>query len=124
MRRCCFTSCRWIVCVFAACAWGYSGGSGTPDDPYQLAAAADIVELSQTERDWSKHFVLTAHIDLQGHAWSSAVIGEFRGSLDGAGYEIRNLAVSGEAPSRSSRTRAEPVPATHSRSRPCSGTVR
>jgi len=56
------------------------------------------VELSQTERDWSKHFVLTAHIDLQGHAWSSAVIGEFRGSLDGAGYEIRNLAVSGEAP--------------------------
>lgn len=98
MQRRDFIECVWIVGVLAAAAWGYSGGSGTPNDPYQLATAEDVLELSQSERDWSKHFVLTAHIDLQGQAWRGAVIGEFRGSLDGTGYEIRNLAVSGEAP--------------------------
>ncbi len=42
----------------------YSGGSGTADDPYQIATAADLIALGETPDDYDKHFILTADIDL------------------------------------------------------------
>ncbi len=42
----------------------YSGGSGTADDPYQIATAADLMALGRTPTDYDRHFVLTADIDL------------------------------------------------------------
>jgi hypothetical protein len=42
----------------------YSGGSGTADDPYQIATAADLIALGETPDDYDKHFILTAEIDL------------------------------------------------------------
>ncbi|MBN2128801.1 MAG: hypothetical protein JW741_04865 [Sedimentisphaerales bacterium] len=42
----------------------YSGGSGTADDPYQIATAADLIALGETPEDYDKHFILTADIDL------------------------------------------------------------
>ena len=42
----------------------YSGGSGTPEDPYQIATAEDLIMLGETPDDYDKHFVLTADIDL------------------------------------------------------------
>jgi len=42
----------------------YSGGSGTPDDPYQIATAAYLIALGDTPEDYDKHFILTADIDL------------------------------------------------------------
>jgi len=42
----------------------YSGGSGTADNPYQIATAADLIALGETPEDYDKHFLLTADIDL------------------------------------------------------------
>jgi hypothetical protein len=42
----------------------YSGGSGTAQDPYQIATAADLIALGETPGDYDKHFLLTADIDL------------------------------------------------------------
>ena len=42
----------------------YSGGSGTAQEPYQIATAEDLITLGETPDDYDKHFVLTADIDL------------------------------------------------------------
>ena len=35
-----------------------------PNDPYQIATAADLIALGETPDDYDKHFILTADIDL------------------------------------------------------------
>ena len=53
------------VCLFGLPAYAkYSGGRGVPDDPYQIATAADLIALGETPTDYDKHFILTADIDL------------------------------------------------------------
>jgi len=42
----------------------YSGGTGEPSDPYQIATAADLILLGESPADYDKHFILTADIDL------------------------------------------------------------
>jgi hypothetical protein len=42
----------------------YGGGSGTAQDPYRIATAADLITLGETPGDYDKHFMLTADIDL------------------------------------------------------------
>jgi len=92
----------------------YSGGTGEPNDPYQIATAADLIALGETPEDYDKHFILTADIDLDpnlpdGCIFTAAVVGSraaaepvtpdsfqgtpFTGVLDGNDYEIRNLAI-------------------------------
>ena len=54
-----------LVCLVSIPAEAkYSGGSGTPEDPYQIATAEDLIALSEETNDYDKHFVLTADIDL------------------------------------------------------------
>jgi hypothetical protein len=50
--------------IVSAATAKYSGGSGTTDDPYQIATAADLIALGETPGDYDKHFILTADIDL------------------------------------------------------------
>jgi hypothetical protein len=38
----------------------YSGGSGTAEDPYQIATAADLLLRGDSPEDYDKHFILTA----------------------------------------------------------------
>jgi len=45
----------------------YSGGTGEPNDPYQIATAADLIALGETPEDYDKHFILTADIDLSDY---------------------------------------------------------
>ena len=53
------------ACLFALPAYAkYSGGTGEPNDPYQIATAADLIALGETPEDYDKHFILTADIDL------------------------------------------------------------
>lgn len=88
--------------------YGYSGGSGTPTDPYQIASAEDLIALGETPDDYTKHFVLTADIDLSGYTFDRAVIAppgeddssshtrpKFRGTLDGDGHVIASLRIQG-----------------------------
>jgi hypothetical protein len=91
----------------------YAGGSGTAQDPYQLATAADLIALGDSPQDYDKYFILTADIDLDpnlpdGRVFDRAVIAPygnpvpydrqavmFSGVFDGQGRRIVNLAVSG-----------------------------
>ncbi len=105
------TTCLLVLPAYAK----YSGGSGTAQDPYQIATAADLIALGETSADYNKHFILTADIDLDPYlpgrkVFDKAVVaprlGEdtvnppgtgFTGSFDGKGHTIRNLTISGGA---------------------------
>jgi len=89
----------------------YSGGSGEPNDPYQIATVADLIALGETPDDYDKHFVLAADIDLDPNlpgrkVFDRAVIAPdvndlqynfqgtaFTGAFDGSGRTIRNLTI-------------------------------
>jgi hypothetical protein len=78
----------------------YSGGTGEPNDPYQIATADDLMLLGETPEDYDKHFILTADIDLDPNlpgrkVFNKAVISSLRGSFDGAGHTISHLTVHG-----------------------------
>src|SRR4030042_1453759 len=90
----------------------YSGGTGEPNDPYQIATAADLIALGETPEDYDKHFILTADIDLDPNlpgrkVFDKAVIAPgilgglgskfwgtpFTGVFDGNSHTISHLTV-------------------------------
>ena len=81
----------------------YSGGTGEPNDPYQITTAADLIALGETPDDYDKHFILTADIDLDPNlpgrkVFDKAVIhGVFTGVFDGDGHTISDLTIIGES---------------------------
>ncbi|UCC99298.1 MAG: hypothetical protein JSW66_05310 [Phycisphaerales bacterium] len=80
----------------------YSGGTGDPNDPYQIATAADLIALGETPEDYDKHFILTSDIDLDPNlpgrkVFDRAIIGNyFTGVFDGDGRTILRLTITGE----------------------------
>jgi len=85
---------------------GYSGGSGTESDPYQIANKQDLLVLGVSTHHYDKHFVMTADIDLSGEVFTKAVIAAdtdasrdyfqgtpFSGVFDGNGYVVQNLII-------------------------------
>ena len=82
----------------------YNGGTGEPNDPYQIATADDLILLGDSPEDYDKHFILTADIDLDpslpgGRAFDRAVVASrysFTGVFDGNGYRISHLTIAGE----------------------------
>jgi len=76
-------------------ALAYPGGTGEPNDPYQIADANDWQEFMVASSDWGKSFVLTADIDL--HSVAVYGIANFYGSFDGCGHVVRNLTMSGSS---------------------------
>ena len=101
-----------LVIVSTACA-KYSGGTGEPNDPYQITTAADLIALGETPNDYNKHFILTADIDLDPNlpgrkVFDKAVIAPdpnqtngyfdgipFGGVFDGDGHKVSHLTVKG-----------------------------
>jgi hypothetical protein len=85
-----------LLLLFVAVLQGqtrYSGGSGTPEDPYLIGTAQDMLALAAGPNDWSGHFRLTADIDMAEVPRDTVcMIGDamipFRGSFDGAGKRI------------------------------------
>jgi hypothetical protein len=88
------------------CPKHYSGGSGSQDDPYQIATPADLIALGNTPADYDKYFIVTADIDLAGRTFDRALIAPdiddatndfqgsvFSGRLNGNGHTIRNLSI-------------------------------
>jgi len=95
----------------------YGGGSGTADDPYQIATAADLIALGEDPNDYDKDFILTADIDLDPNlpgrkVFDKAVIAPatltgpgptvpllrgtpFAGVFDGNGHTISHLTTTG-----------------------------
>jgi hypothetical protein len=107
------------TCLFAFPAHAkYSGGTGEPNDPYQIATAADLIALGETPADYGKHFILTADIDLDPNlpgrkVFDRAVIAPatyvhergwwgisgtpFEGVLDGRDHTIAHLTIAGDS---------------------------
>lgn len=97
----------------AEAASSFAGGSGTAEDPWQIATAE---QLDLIRSDLTAHYVLTEDIDLAGYEnW--VPIGAFQplsdapedaevphpeyaftGTFDGAGHTISNLNIASEAP--------------------------
>jgi rhodanese-related sulfurtransferase len=80
----------------------YSGGTGEPNDPYQIATAENLMLLGDSPEDYDKHFILTADIDLDPNlpgrkVLDKAVIDDyFTGVFDGDVYTISRLTIRGE----------------------------
>jgi len=101
--------CRKTSVLIAICGWAlsaqakYDGGSGEPNNPYQISSAADWQELMATPADWASHFILTSDIELDGVsitpiAPDTSASYEFQGVpftgiFDGNDYVIRNVDV-------------------------------
>ena len=91
----------------------FAGGTGTAEDPYQIANGAQLAYLASSvnsgETYEQKNFVLTANINLNGLPWtpiansfSDALLGGsdyrvFAGNFDGKGYTISNVSIGSEA---------------------------
>ncbi|MBM4103467.1 MAG: hypothetical protein FJ263_05360 [Planctomycetes bacterium] len=81
--------------------FGYSGGSGTTDAPYQIADADDLLELAADTGNYDKYFILTADIDLAGYSFTTAVIAPntddnstvFTGTFNGNYHVISSLTI-------------------------------
>ena len=90
----------------------YSGGTGEPNDPYQIATAEDLMLLGESPDDYDKNFILTADVDLDPKlpgrkVFDKAVIAPdndryyrflgtvFSGFFDGNGHVISNLHILG-----------------------------
>jgi hypothetical protein len=102
------------VCLISIPAYAkYSGGTGEPNDPYQIATAEDLIMLGETPEDYDKHFILTADIDLDPNlpgrkVFNRAAIAPdindtdkwfqgtyFTGVFDGNGHTISHLTIVG-----------------------------
>ena len=93
----------------------FAGGTGTEEDPYQIANGAQLAYLAQFVNSDSNNdcadecFVLTADIDLANHDWtpignsfSDALFDRtdyrlFAGNLDGKGHTIFNISIGTES---------------------------
>jgi len=70
----------------------YAGGSGTADDPYLIDTAEQLNAIGLREEDWSKHFRLTADIDMNDLGETPVnLIFYFQGVFDGNHHTIANL---------------------------------
>ncbi|MBE0536740.1 MAG: hypothetical protein IH624_13820 [Phycisphaerae bacterium] len=93
MRRSSLLAIRYAILLSTAvsCAANYGGGSGTPEDPYQIWTAGQLNEIGLHEEDWDKTFVLRADVSMTEFPVAFNVIGYYVSTLD----ETRNLAFSG-----------------------------
>jgi hypothetical protein len=63
-----------IVSALPSVCFGYSGGSGEPNDPYQICDVNDLLELAGATEDYNKCFILTADINMEGQVFTTAII--------------------------------------------------
>jgi hypothetical protein len=85
----------------------YSGGTGDPNTPYQIATANDLLALAADTNDYGKCFILTADIDMGGQVFTTAIIAAdissssgfqgtaFTGTFDGDGHKITHFTING-----------------------------
>lgn len=94
---------------YPALAYDFAGGTGEPNDPYQIATAEQLVSIGSDPNLLRSHFVLVNDIDLDpnlpgGRVFDRALIAPdphlleewFRGRFDGNGFAVQNLNISGE----------------------------
>jgi hypothetical protein len=92
----------------------FAGGTGEPNDPFQIATAEQLISIGSDPNLLDKHFILINNIDLDpnlpgGLIFNRSVIASgfdaegkfnnssFTGSFDGHGHRIKNLTMRSEA---------------------------
>lgn len=89
-----------LACGLGVRAYGFAGGTGEPNNPYQIATVADLLSINMTV-DASlvrKCYVLSNDLDLDpnlppGRVFTGPVISSFSGVFDGRGHVIRHLCI-------------------------------
>ena len=76
----------------------FAGGTGTAEDPYQIATGAQLAYLARMtnsgETSYEEtYFILTSDINLNGEPWTQICNGDydFYGNVDGKGHVISNV---------------------------------
>ncbi|MEP4534175.1 MAG: Ig-like domain-containing protein [Cyclobacteriaceae bacterium] len=71
----------------------YNGGTGTNEDPYQIATDADLRELSISSDDWGSSFLQTADIEMSSSEYTpiGSRLFPFTGTFNGQHYQISGL---------------------------------
>ncbi|MGD0077294.1 MAG: GLUG motif-containing protein [Sedimentisphaerales bacterium] len=95
-----------ILAVSTSAQAKYSGGSGDPNTPYQIANVADLMILAADINDYNKCFIMTADINMAGQTFGTAIIAQdtsisdgfqgtsFTGNFDGNSHKITNFILS------------------------------
>jgi hypothetical protein len=96
-----------MICLIAFCAEasGYSGGTGDPNNPFQISTVDDWLEMVDASADWDKDFILLNDIDFGGINLTPVAPDTqqdiyfydgipFSGYFDGNGHVIRNAVIS------------------------------
>jgi len=97
----------WIfLCLgMQACAWGFAGGTGEPNDPYLVATADQLWSIGSDASLLSRHYLLVADINLAGRLATTAIIAPdldgkagfdgpaFTGTFNGQGHTISGLSI-------------------------------
>ena len=68
---------------------GFNGGDGAADSPFLICSRSQLEKISM---GLTQHYELSQNIDLQKDPFTP-IPGPFTGSLDGKGYELRNLTI-------------------------------
>ncbi|MBN1362495.1 MAG: PASTA domain-containing protein [Sedimentisphaerales bacterium] len=84
-----------IVCA-AAQEVEFAGGTGEPNDPYQIATVEQLLSINSSDDLLEKHYIMVRSLDMSGLMLSEPVISTFEGTFDGNGYAVRNLRIEGE----------------------------
>ncbi|MHC4254839.1 MAG: GLUG motif-containing protein [Planctomycetota bacterium] len=84
----------------------YSGGTGEPNNPFQIATPNDLNDIGNHPNDWDKHFILINDINMVEYTYTTAVIApdindvspgfqgtQFTGVFDGNDCNISNLTI-------------------------------
>ena len=68
---------------------------GSEGNPYEIANAAQLIELSNHTEDYGLSFILTANIDMTGQSITPIGLGAnlFTGHFDGGGFVVSNLTI-------------------------------
>ncbi len=103
---------RILVLNAAAPQGKYGGGTGTPEDPYQIWTPEQMNGIGAEPNDWGKHFKLMADLDLAGFDGKNGrpafnIIAPdanpatyyqgiaFTGIFDGGGHKLSHLTIQG-----------------------------
>jgi hypothetical protein len=79
-----------IAATLSPCFAKYSGGTGDPNNPYQIATPEDLNDIHNYTEDLNKCFLVTDDINLAQYA-NFNVISGFKGVFDGNNHTISNL---------------------------------
>ncbi|ARN57292.1 CARDB domain-containing protein [Sedimentisphaera salicampi] len=91
--------------VLSSQIYAFSGGTGTPEDPFQISDKSELLYLADRPSLYSKSYILTDDINMGGEFFDNSVLSpndqmqssftgaKFTGTFDGAGRVLSNFTI-------------------------------